>query len=167
MSNEIAAISTARTTNGWAPARQTYGSSTMAARGSHSPGGQGCTASPLYRAARRVKTPMRRGHGTSRSCGTPLECLRGAAPGRCPAPERPGSHPAAAPPTVAAMGNITPQISQRRPWTLQHLDALDPHLTPTALESQTFCRSRQQRVHSRDRTPQHPCCMDTPALQQR
>ena len=65
------------------------------------------------------------------------------------------------------LDNITPQISQRRPWTLQLLYALDPHLTPTALASQTFCRSRQQRVHSKNRKPQHPRCMNTPALQQR
>ena len=31
------------------------------------------------------------------------------------------------------LSNIAPQISQRRPWTLQHFDALDTQLTPTAL----------------------------------
>ena len=40
------------------------------------------------------------------------------------------------------LSNVAPQISQRRPWTLQHFDALDPQLTPTALAGQTFCRSR-------------------------
>ena len=46
---------------------------------------------------------MRRGHGTSRPCGTPLGCLPGAAAGRSPAPERPGNRPAAAPRPVAAV----------------------------------------------------------------
>ena len=63
------------------------------------------------------------------------------------------------------LSNIAPQISQRRPWTLQHFDALDPQLTPTALAGQTFCRSRQQRVGRWQRTPQHPYGLDSPALQ--
>ena len=63
-------------------------------------------------------------------------------------------------------GNIAPQISQRRPWTLQYVDALDLQLTPTALAGQTFCRSRQQRVRRWQRPPQNPRGLDTPALQQ-
>ena len=62
------------------------------------------------------------------------------------------------------LSDIAPQISQWRPWTLQHLDALDPQLTPTALAGQTFCRSRQQRVRRWQRTPQHPYGLDSPAL---
>jgi len=54
------------------------------------------------------------------------------------------------------LSNIAPQISQRRPWKLEHFDALDPQLTPTALAGQTFCRSQQQRVYRWQRTPQHP-----------
>ena len=65
------------------------------------------------------------------------------------------------------LGNIAPQISQRRPWTLQHFDALDPQLTPTALAGQTFCRSRQQRVRRWQRTPQNSRGLDSPALKQR
>ena len=68
---------------------------------------------------------------------------------------------------LQSLGNIAPQVSQWRPWTLQHLDALDPQLTPNALTSQTFCRSRQQRVGRWQRTPQHPYGLDSPALQQR
>ena len=36
------------------------------------------------------------------------------------------------------LGDMAAQISQRRPWTLQHLDALDAQLTPTALAGQTL-----------------------------
>ena len=80
--------------------------------------------------------------------------------GQKPTPSRPHG-------LLQPMSNIAPQISQRRPWTLQHLDALDPQLTPTALAGQTFCRPRQQRVRSWQRTPQHTHGLDTPALQQR
>ena len=55
------------------------------------------------RAERRGETLMPQGHGTNRPSGTPLGCLQGAAPERCPAPERPGNHPAAAPRPVAAV----------------------------------------------------------------
>ena len=41
------------------------------------------------------------------------------------------------------LSKMTSQISQRRPWVLQHLDAFDPLLTPTALARQTLGRSRQ------------------------
>ena len=64
------------------------------------------------------------------------------------------------------LSNIAPQISQRRPWPPQHLDAVDPESTPTALPRQTLRRSRQQRVGPRHRTPQQPCGLDMPALQQ-
>ena len=53
----------------------------------------------------------------------------------------------AAPPRPHDLGQplskMASQISQRGPWTLQNLDALDPQLTPTALASQTFGRTRQ------------------------
>ena len=45
------------------------------------------------------------------------------------------------------LSNIAPKTFQRSPWTLQHFDALDTQLTPTALACQTFCRSRQQRMY--------------------
>ena len=63
----------------------------------------GGPASAHCRAVRRGENPMPPGHGTSRPCGTPLGCLPGAAPGRCPAPEQPGNRPAAAPRPVAAV----------------------------------------------------------------
>ena len=65
---------------------------------------KGGPASAHCRAKPRGETTMPQGHGTNRPCETPLGCLRGAAPRRCPAPERPERHPAAAPRPVAAAG---------------------------------------------------------------
>ena len=69
--------------------------------------GQAASGGPTSaqcRAEQRDETPLPQGHGINRPSGTPLGCLRGAAPGRCPAPKRPESHPAAAPRPVAAAG---------------------------------------------------------------
>jgi hypothetical protein len=65
------------------------------------------------------------------------------------------------------LGNITPQISQRRPRTPEYLNAVEPESTPTALAGQTFRRSRQQWVSTRHWTPKNPSCTDVPALEQR
>ncbi len=133
-----------------------------------------------WRAERRGENPMPPGHGTSQPCRTPLGCFPGAEPGCCPARERPKSQPSAAPRLFQPLGNIAPQISQRRPRTLQNLDALDPQLTPTALREThsadpgnsrcAACSRHLSTPHSRcaacSRHLSTPLGLYTPTLQQ-